>query len=210
MVAWLRGLGDSDLCIGVKGAVAARGRNHDRAVVFHAEDLGADVDLADVDEPPRPQLEFAKTVAIATQSDFVIDAGGHVTEMRRRNVLFHDRLEVENVKRLRRVGDQFIEVARGPIHRIRWPQSFRQGVARKQRARRQKLQQATAAGYLKVLLRHRGPLQCDGMTRLTFAAGSYAGSGRAAATIPIAPAGFMASTIALGMRIVAPRSLVVS
>src|SRR5260370_14197529 len=39
--------------------------------------------------------------------------GGHVTEMRRRNILFHDRLEIENVERLcgvrseeRRVGKE--------------------------------------------------------------------------------------------------------
>ena len=158
MVACFRRFGDGDLCVGVKRAVAARRRNHDRAVVFCAEDLGAHIDFADIDEPPRPQLEFAETFAIGAQGHFVIDARGHVSEMRRRNILPHDRLEVENVERLRGVGDQFIEVAWCPVRRVRWPQPFRQRVAREQRARRQKLQQAAAAGELKVLLRHRGPL----------------------------------------------------
>ncbi len=119
MVAGFRSLGDRDLRIGMKGAVAARRRNHDWAVVFCAEDLGADVDLADIDEPPRPQLKFPEALAVGTQGHFVIGPRGHVAEMRRRNIFPHDRLEVENVKRLRGVGNQFVEVARGPVRRVR-------------------------------------------------------------------------------------------
>jgi hypothetical protein len=152
MVAGFRSLGDRDFRIGMKGAVAAGRRNHDWAVVFCAEDLGADVDLADIDEPP--QLEFAEAFAVGAQGRFVIDAGGHVAEMRRRNVLLHDRLEVENVKRLRGVGYQFVEVARGPVRRVRWPEPFRPGAPREQRACRQELQQAAAADDVTRMRRH--------------------------------------------------------
>src|SRR6202158_6101374 len=155
MVAGFRGLGDGDLRIGMKGAVAAGRRNNDRAVVFRADDLGADVAFAGVDEPARAQLEFLENLAVGTQGYFVIDACGHVTEMRRRNVLLHHRLEVENVKRLRGIGNQFVEVARGPVCRIRWMQCFRHGAACEQRARSQELQQPAAANDVNMMRRHR-------------------------------------------------------
>ncbi len=157
MVAGFRSLGDGDLRVGMKGAVAAHRRKDDRTVVFCAEDVGAHVDLADIDEPPRPQLEFPEALAVGTQGHFVIDARGHVSEMRRRNILLHDRLEVENVKRLRRVGNQLVEIARRPVSRIRWPQPFRQRVAREQRARRQELQQAATADEVNMMRRHGCP-----------------------------------------------------
>src|ERR1039458_9890795 len=86
------------------------------------------------------------------------------------------------------------------------------------------LQKTTAAGVLKVLLRHCGSLQCEGMTPLTESGPDDGRIARrralrrqaspqsawAAATRPNAPAGFMLSTMAVGIRIVAPRSLVVS
>ena len=130
MVSQFRGLGDGDFRVGMKGAVAAGRRNHDRAVVFCAKDFGAHIDLADIDQPPRPQLEFTEALAIGTQGHFVVDPGGHVTEMRGGNVLLHDRLEVENVERLCGIGNQFFEVARRPVRWIRLPQPFRQGAAR--------------------------------------------------------------------------------
>ncbi len=77
--------------------------------------------------------------------------------MRRRNILPHDRLEVENVERLRGVSNQLVEIARRPVDRIRWPQPFRQRAAREQRARRQKLQQAAAADEVNRMRRHGCP-----------------------------------------------------
>jgi hypothetical protein len=127
------------------------------STIGHAEDLGAHIDLADLDQPPRPQLKFAEAVAIGAQGHFVIGAGGHVAEMRRRNVLLRDRLEVENVQRLRGVGNQFIEVAWSPVRRIGWPQPLCQGASRQQRARRQKLQQAAAADEVNMMRRHGCP-----------------------------------------------------
>jgi hypothetical protein len=157
MVAGFRRLGDRDLAIGVKGAVAAGRRYHDRAVVFRAEDLGADIDLADIDEPARAQLEFPEAFAIGAQGYFVIDPRGHVAEMRRRNVLLHDRFEVENVQGLGGVGNQFVRVAWSPVRRIRWPQPLRQRAAREQRARGQELQHTAAAGEVDMMWRHYCP-----------------------------------------------------
>ena len=77
-------------------------RDDDRRVVFHAEDFGAHVDLADVDQPARPQLKLEEALAIGAQRDLVVDAGRHVAEMRRRNVVAADRLEIEHVDRLLR------------------------------------------------------------------------------------------------------------
>jgi hypothetical protein len=70
--------------------------------------------FADIDEPPRPQLEFSETFAIGAQGHFVVDARGHVAEMCPRNILPHDRLEVENVKRLRRLGNQLVKNRAAP------------------------------------------------------------------------------------------------
>ena len=100
MVADLGGLGDGNFRVRVKGPVAPRRRDHDRAVEFRAKDLDAHVDLADIDQPPRPQLELLKTVPIGAQRYFVVDAGRHIAEMRRRHVRLHDRLEVEDIERL--------------------------------------------------------------------------------------------------------------
>ena len=150
MVPALRGLGDGELAVGMKGPVAAGRRDHDRAVVADAEDLDAHVDLADVDQPPRPQLELPEALAVGAQRHLVVDAGRHVAEMRRRDVLLHHRLEVEHVERLPGVGDQLVEIARRPVHRIGQPQLLPPGrCARQQRACRQELQQAAAAGDAK-------------------------------------------------------------
>jgi hypothetical protein len=118
MVAALGGARDGKLSVRMKGAVAARRRDHDRAVVGRAQNIRAHVDLADVDQPARAQGEFAEALPIGAQRDFVVGAGRHVAEMRRRHVLLHHRLEIEDVDRLARVLDQFVEVARCPFHRV--------------------------------------------------------------------------------------------
>src|SRR6516164_1284639 len=76
------------------GRRPARARS---ACVFHPEDLGRHVDLADVNQPARAELEFQEALAIGAQRDLVVDARGHVAEMRGRHVLAADRLEIEDV-----------------------------------------------------------------------------------------------------------------
>jgi hypothetical protein len=65
VVAHLGSFGDGDLAVGMKGAVAADRRDHDRAVIRRAEDFGAHVDIADVDEPSRARRKFPKTSRLA-------------------------------------------------------------------------------------------------------------------------------------------------
>jgi hypothetical protein len=113
--------------------------------------------LTDIDEAPRPQRQFPETLAVGAQGDFVVDAGGHVTEMRRRNVLLHDRFEVEDVQRLGGIGDQLVGIARRPLCRVGRTDPFRHGAAREQRARGQELQETAAAGALNMMRRHRCP-----------------------------------------------------
>src|SRR5262249_15001277 len=81
----------------VEGLLSADRRDDDRGVISHAQNIGRHVDLADVDEPTRPQLEFQEPLAIGAKRHLVIDPGGHVAEMRGRNVLPADRLEIEHV-----------------------------------------------------------------------------------------------------------------
>lgn len=69
--------------------------------------------LLDVDEAP-PELKFEKAHAIGPQGHIVIDALGHIPEMRRLPVLVHHRLEVEHVECLFRARNQVIVVARRP------------------------------------------------------------------------------------------------
>jgi hypothetical protein len=59
MVAGLRCPGHRAFAVLVKGAVAAGRSNDNWAIVFGAEDIEAHVDLADIDQSPRPQLEFS-------------------------------------------------------------------------------------------------------------------------------------------------------
>ena len=48
----------------VEGFLAADRRHHDRGVVFHAQNVDAHVDLADVDQPARAQDEFQEILAV--------------------------------------------------------------------------------------------------------------------------------------------------
>jgi len=50
MIAGLGALGGGDLAVRMIGAMAAGGRENDRARIFLAEELDAHVDLADIDE----------------------------------------------------------------------------------------------------------------------------------------------------------------
>src|SRR5262249_36657557 len=100
MVSDFRRLGDIDLAARVKSFLSTHWRDNDWAIVVHAENFGAHVDFADIDQTARAQLEFQEALAIRAQSYLIVDARGHVAEMRRRHVMAHHRLEVEYVDRL--------------------------------------------------------------------------------------------------------------
>ena len=77
-------VGYRHLAVGVKGAVAAGGRDRDRPVILSAKDLHGHVDDADVNEPTRAQLEFEKALTIGAQRHFIVDTCDDVAKMRRR------------------------------------------------------------------------------------------------------------------------------
>jgi hypothetical protein len=142
-----------------EGVVAAGWRDHDRAIVAGAEDFGRHFDLADIDQPARPQLEFLEALAIGAQRHLVVGAGDDDAEMPRRQILLRDRLEVEDVERLLWIGDDVVQVARRPHHRIGRPrrQALResgQGPRSHERTGGEKLQHATPAGGAKLVPRH--------------------------------------------------------
>src|ERR1700682_5522440 len=98
VVAGLRRLGDGDLPVRVKGAVATGRRDDDRTVIAGAEEFGRHVDRADIDEPAWAQLEVEEALAIGAQRHLVVGASYHVAEMRRRQILLRGRLEAEDVE----------------------------------------------------------------------------------------------------------------
>src|SRR5215831_17519778 len=107
-----------DLALVVKGSLAADRREHDGACIFQPEDLGRHVDLADVDQPARTKLEFQEALAIGAQRDLVVDAGGHVAEMRGWNVLAADQFEIEDVDRVLGRLDEIVRAHGRPHQRI--------------------------------------------------------------------------------------------
>src|SRR5207244_3902570 len=70
------------------------------------ENLGRRVDLADIVQAPRPQLKPGEASPVRAQRHLVVDARGHVAEVRRRDVLAGDRLEIEYVDGLGGGGDE--------------------------------------------------------------------------------------------------------
>ena len=125
MIAGLGGAGDAFLTVGMIGFMAAGRIDDDRRFVALAEDFRRHVDLADIDQSSRPQLEFQKSFAVGAQGHVIVDARRHVAEMGRRHVLVHHRLEIEHVERLLRARDQMIVVARRPDERIGRPLRIR-------------------------------------------------------------------------------------
>jgi hypothetical protein len=74
MVAGLGRPRDTRLRIVMERALAADRRAHDRRTVFGAEDVDAHVDLADVDEAARAELEFQEALAVGAERHLVVDA----------------------------------------------------------------------------------------------------------------------------------------
>ena len=111
--------------------------------------------LSDIDKVTRTQMEFEETLAIGPEGHLIVDAGDHVAEMRRRQVLLRDGLEVEYVQGFLGVRDQIVQLARRPGHRIGEPrrrgyvlrESWRTDI-RQQRAGGHELKETTATSDL--------------------------------------------------------------
>src|SRR5262249_50556712 len=137
----------------------------DRAVVLHTENLGRHVDLADIDEATRAQLELEEVLAVATQGHLVVDARGHVAEMCGWHVVAAHRLEVEDVDRLLRRLYQLVRFHRPPhqgIGQLVARQEHLAGESLKatggeQRTAGEKLQEPAAIGSVISKRRHASP-----------------------------------------------------
>src|SRR3984893_10764598 len=114
-------VGDCHFSLRVKGAVAAGGCDHDRAVILRAENLRGHVNYADIDETAWAQLKFQKSLAIGAKRHFIVDTGNHDPEMSRRHIPLGDRFEVEYVEGFLRIGNETVKLARRPHHRVRQP-----------------------------------------------------------------------------------------
>jgi hypothetical protein len=106
MIAGARRFGDRGLTVGMERLLASDRRDNDRGRIFRAQQVNAHINLAHVDEATRSKLKLEKIRAIGAQRHLVVDTGGHVTEMRRRDVDARDRFEVEHVDRFLWALDQ--------------------------------------------------------------------------------------------------------
>ena len=87
-----------DLAVGMKRLLATHRGEDDRRLPGGAEQLGRDVDLADVHEPAGPDLKPGEPFAVRPQGCVVIHPRRHVSEMGRGQLLPRDQLEVENIQ----------------------------------------------------------------------------------------------------------------
>ncbi len=100
-----RGLRDGDFAFGVKGALAADGCEDDRRFVRRAEELQRQIGLGHVDEPPNAQLIPAERLPVRAYRVFAVGAGGEIPKVRGRQYPAGGRLEVEDIERVFRLGD---------------------------------------------------------------------------------------------------------
>src|SRR3984893_1889100 len=163
MVAGLCRFCHRDLAFLVKGLLTPNGRDHDRRVVFCAENADAHIDLAHVDQPTGPELEFQETFPVRPQRHLVVDTGSHVAEMRRRDVSAAHRLEIEHVDRLPGRLDQLVGAHWRPYQGIRQLRSQGRSIAgpsaagHKQGACGEELEKLAAARSFLCKRRHAGP-----------------------------------------------------
>ena len=74
MIADLGGARDAFLTVRMIGFMAAGRIDDNRRLIFLPENFRTHVDLADIDEAARPELEFLKARAVGPQRHVVVDA----------------------------------------------------------------------------------------------------------------------------------------
>ena len=100
MIADARCLCDGHLAVRMKELIATSRTHENWGIVFSAEQFDAHVDLRNIVEPARAQLQLQESLAIGSQGALVVDSRGHVAEMRWWHILARDGLEVEDVNRV--------------------------------------------------------------------------------------------------------------
>src|SRR5262249_61279710 len=135
---------------------------------------------------PRISVDMSTLLtSIGAQRDLVVDARGHVAEMRGRNVLAADRLEIEDVDRLLGRFDKVVRAHGRPHQRIGKLAAGRKPFAGegvkssggKQRTPGQELQKLAPAGGVSGERRHGEPSLKSHGPRPTLSAGVGAAPG---------------------------------
>jgi hypothetical protein len=100
--------GHRDFAFGMEGFLSAHGGEHNRRVPLRAEEAYRHVDVLDVNEPARPNLDARVAFAIRPHCPIVVHAGGEIAEMRWRQGLPCGELEIQNIEGLVRRGNHFV------------------------------------------------------------------------------------------------------
>ena len=108
----LRRARDGDLALGMERLLRADGAEQDRRRVPLAEELDRHVDLRDVDEPLRPELDLLEARSVRRDRAEVVGALRHVRVVVCADGVAHHGLEVPDVQRLVRALDEV-----GPLER---------------------------------------------------------------------------------------------
>src|SRR5437868_5356845 len=106
MILGLRGARDRELALRMKCALAPDRIDDDRRRPFDAEHLDRRIELARVDESAHTEVPTCIALAIRANRLVAVTAGREISPVRRRNFFLRDRLEVEDVERFVRGGDE--------------------------------------------------------------------------------------------------------
>ena len=109
---------DRDFAVGMKRLLRADGAEQDRRRVALAEELDGHVDVRDVDEPLRSELDLLEPFAVRRDRAEVVGALRHVRVVVRADGVAHYGLEVEDVQRLFRALDEAGPLECATEHRV--------------------------------------------------------------------------------------------
>src|SRR5579864_6075407 len=95
----------AQFAIRMKRFLRAYGRKHDGRIPLRAKDGARHVDVGDIDETSRTNLDERVSLVIGSRRSVVINARREISPMRRRNVFSRRGLKIHHVKRLIRRGN---------------------------------------------------------------------------------------------------------
>ena len=100
-----RGPGHRQLSLGMEGPLARRRTEEERRLVGPAEELGPGVDLGDVHQVPRADLDPVDGFAVGAQRPVVVHSAREIAVVGRRQFAPGHHVEVEDADGVLRGGD---------------------------------------------------------------------------------------------------------
>src|SRR6266403_2121832 len=100
--------GHGDFALRMESFLSAHRREHNWRGPLRAEEADGHVEVLDIDEPPRSNLDARVTFAICAHGPIVIHAGGKIAKMRWRQYFARCRLKIHHVEGLVWGGDHFL------------------------------------------------------------------------------------------------------